>query len=182
MNKNKWKVGFAVTLVICCLLGYLWYSEVQQNQTMKKDMILHYVSMQNDITRHLERALDEVEEREKFKEDLIKLENKIHYIQRTFGNVTYIGKHADIPYGFYNFYFSESGVVYQAVDELQNNKFSDQTLSDLREYYKLLKDLTSQINIEELATQSLEEYMEKLEEVNYYMDKYEEWRPTHNSK
>ncbi|KGX83115.1 hypothetical protein [Pontibacillus marinus] len=182
MFKNIWKIGFAVMLVICCLLGYFWYSEVQQKRTMKKDMILHYVHMQNDVTRHLEGALEDVDEGEKFKEHMIKLENKIRNIYGTIGNATFIGRHADIPYVYYNLYFSGSDIVYEVVDKLQNNKFSDQTLSDLKDYYKKQTDLTSQLNIDEFANYSLEEYMEKMEEVNDYMDKYEEWRPTYNSK
>ncbi|GGD08726.1 hypothetical protein [Pontibacillus salipaludis] len=178
MRKNIWKTGFFAILVICSVMGYVWYSETQQAETMKKDMVLHIVNKQIELTERLEWALDKVDEREKFKENLMKIEYEIDNLSGEMGNATFIGRHVDIPFGFVDFYFWESDTVYQAVDELQDHDLSDQTLRDLKDYYKKHSDLTSQIKLEEFEYMSFDEYMEKLEEVNLYMDKYEDWRPT----
>ncbi|MCD5324404.1 MULTISPECIES: hypothetical protein [Pontibacillus] len=149
---------------------------------MKKDGVIYILDKQIDITKRLEWALDNVEEREKFKKSLVNIEDEIDDLSSAMGNVRYIGKHVDIPIGFFDFYFRESDPVYKALDELQDHELSDQTLKELKGYYKKHSDLTAQVKLEEFENMSFDEYMEKLEEVNRYMNKYEDWRTTRGDK
>lgn len=173
-EKSK-KLLIVALLLIIGGLGYILYSVKEENRTMKKDMILHYVFQQEKATRQLEEAMDSVQNKEKFRKELVKAREKIDSITKSTGNVMFIGRHAEVPTEFFRFNFKQSSPVGYAIEELENNELTQVTLNNLKSYVQTASTLTSRMPISEFEGKSLKETRDKLASVNESMEKYEIW-------
>ncbi len=160
-----------ISLIFNVLFGWFWYANHQENNDIKKGLIIQYVSHQERVLLLLEEAIDQTNDREKFIDSLQEVITILYHNKQITGNGTPIGQYGDMPFNLFDLNGEYAEVVYKALTQAKNDQLTNQTIKQLEDYTANLSEVVKELDYRnKLWNENLTENKQVLKEVSDVID------------